>query len=155
MKLPVLLPENLPRYENAFARVRPGMHPQWGKLTAHGMLVHLRVALEVSLGETEAPDMSNFFLRLPFMPVVVFEIMPWPKGKIKAPDVFTPTPEESFEADRDKLLRAAERFAPRAASEPSTRTPSPIFRTLPLSYWAKAHAIHTTWHLKQFGVPIP
>lgn len=134
------------------ARLRtldPDDTAKWGKLTPAGMLCHLRTTLEISLGKHEFPDTSNVFTRTA-LKWIVFH-MPWPKGKVKAPDNFTPQPDEDVRGERERLLVCIEEFLNLLESSPDQRTLHPAFGSLKLAQWARLHGLHFNHHLTQFG----
>src|SRR5580765_7180843 len=83
----------------------PQSQRQWGVLDSLKMMRHLRCILDVSLEKIIEADRSNFFSST-IGCFLVFRVMPWPKGKIKAPDTFCPAPESDFETERKNLLEA-------------------------------------------------
>ncbi len=144
--------ESLSAYRQGIDALSLESEPLWGSLDAHRLLPHLRILLEIALGEREEEDVSNFLLRsrLTFWMMMW---MPWPKGKVKAPDYLTPEPEEDFEEERRKLLAVMERFADEVESNPRQRTKSPILGWLALADWSRLQGKHLTHHLEQFGIP--
>jgi hypothetical protein len=124
---------------------------QFGSLDATAMLCHLRRGVEISLGEVHLPDTGNFFTRT-IGRFLVFYVVPWPKGKIKAPPAFTPVPENNFEAERELLRQAIDRFIKVAEREPEKVVSHPVFGPMTMTYWCRVHGKHFDHHLKQFGV---
>ena len=123
---------------------------RWGKLNALTMLTHLCRTLEMSLGHYVAKDESNFFTRTVFMRRLIFEWMPWPKGKIKGPEYVTPTPQGDFLHERERLLALLEEFVGEHQKNPQRTTQNPILGKLSLQYWSIIHGRHICWHLEQF-----
>jgi hypothetical protein len=134
-----------------FNALTPQSPRQWGKLDAGGMMVHLRIVVELSLGAGNPVDYSNFFSRTVYR-WFAFNVMPWPKGKIVVPDEYTPPMSESFDAERTKFLATVDRFLAAADREPTRATLHPMFGPMTLRYWQKAHGKHFNHHLTQFGV---
>lgn len=122
---------------------------KWGSLTPVGMICHLRTSVEISLGQCESEDASNLFTRTVLKWVALH--MPWPKGKVKAPDSLTPPPEEDLRGERERLLIRVEEFLTALESEPNRRAQHPAFGSIPLSQWALFHGLHFNHHLNQFG----
>ena len=75
---------------------------------------------------------------------------PWPKGKIKAPQVFFPEPGE-IESERAKCLGAMARFIEATEREPGRMGLHPVFGSLTLKAWQRLHGLHFEHHLTQFG----
>jgi hypothetical protein len=140
-----------PQFEAMMDALEPNTRPRWGSLDAHGLLAHLRRTFEISMEEIEVEDLSNFLTRSPLFWRLVFEWMPWPKGKIKAPDYFTPASQVDFETERQAAKQALRRFLEAADSDPRRTGFSPLLGPVPLSYWRVIHAAHMRHHFKQFG----
>ncbi|MCW8132693.1 MAG: hypothetical protein KIS92_20265 [Planctomycetota bacterium] len=139
----------------AFARrveaVQPEAPRRWGKLTAHGMISHLYRSMEISLGEVEGiKDQSIPGLR-GVLAFLIFRVLPFPRGLVKAPDIFTPPPREEFESERKDLLAIMKRFVETSAQEPERKTVNPMLGPTTLNYWRRIHGKHFEHHLKQFG----
>jgi oxepin-CoA hydrolase/3-oxo-5,6-dehydrosuberyl-CoA semialdehyde dehydrogenase len=96
-------------------------------------------------------DRSNFLSSTIFC-FLVFRVMPWPKGKIKAPEAFCPPPEGDFDTERNKLLEAIREFIATAEREPRRKTLHPMFGRQTLKYWSLMHGKHFEHHFQQFGV---
>ena len=143
--------ETLPAFKERFGNLKPDSPRQFGKIDVAQMLHHLDLAVRVSLGEVQLKDESNIFART-LGPILVFYILPWPKGKIKAPDSFTPPAELPFEDERHRLFGHMNAFIERAEREPRTTTPHPMFGSSTLRFWQRMHGKHMNYHLEQFGV---
>lgn len=152
MKLAKLNQENLPRFRDRINRLTADKKPNWGTLTATGMLAHLRTITEMSLEEIPVKDYSTLYSRT-IMRFVAFHVLPtWPKGKVKAPSEFTPDPNANFEEERAKFLAALDRFTAAAASSPTRITRHALFGPLTLEYWTFMHARHFEHHFQQFDL---
>ena len=118
------------------------------------MMVHLRIVVELSLGERERADRSTLFSRTVFR-WFAFNVMPWPKGKIVVPDEFTPPPKESFDIERSNFLATVDRFLAEAEREPARKTLHPMFGPMTLRLLAEGprqafqSSPHAVWRLKQ------
>lgn len=132
--------------------VTPESKRKWGALEPAGMLTHLTIAIDGSLGDFPVDDKSTFFSRHIIRRIAFDSPMPLPKGKIKVPDEFTPAPQGSIEEIRARLLKGIERFIELAEREPNRKHVHPFFGQLPLSYWQKLHGKHMGHHFEQFGV---
>ncbi|MBX7259874.1 MAG: DUF1569 domain-containing protein [Candidatus Hydrogenedentes bacterium] len=152
MSLAKLTQENLPRFRDRINTLRADKRPNWGTMTATGMLVHLRTLIEMSLEEGTYKDYSTFYSRN-IMRFVAFHVLrTWPKGTVKAPAEFTPESTASFDDERAKLFAAFDRFADAAATTPKRVTRHSLFGPLTLNYWTFMHARHFEHHFQQFGI---
>lgn len=139
-------------FKQRLLAIRPDTRPQWGRLTPAGVMAHLRYTLEVSLGEVNARDTSNFLMRT-LGRILAFHVFTrWPGGVFKSPPEWTPEPDSDFEAERDKTLAAMERFVNEAGQNPTRKTISPLLGPITLDYWQRVHGIHMAHHFRQFGV---
>lgn len=146
-----LTSENVPEFKRRVALIRSDSKRRFGIMSAPGMLAHLTRAIEVSLGEIEVSDASNFFSRNVIRRIAFETPLPWPKGKIKAPDNFFRNDASDVDAERERLLVAIERFVKVAESEPQRRALHPTFGSLTLKYWQRLHGKHFNHHFEQFG----
>ncbi len=146
-----LTAETFPIFSNRIRAIRPDSVRQWGRLRPDEMLAHLNRAVEMSLGEVEVKDESNFLTRT-VLRWLIFHVLPWPKGKVKAPAVFLPKPEGTLEEERERLLASMVRFIENLEQSPERRTVNPFLGPTPLIYWTRIHGKHTDHHLRQFGV---
>jgi len=111
---------------------------------------HLCRSVEVSLGAVEVKDQSNFLSRT-VLKWLVFQVLPWPKGKIKAPSDSFVEDVGNTEQERQALLDALGRFVETAEREPERKATFFIFGPVPLRYWRRIHGKHLDHHLRQFG----
>lgn len=151
MSVPLLTPANVPQIVARIEKLKPGAQRRWGTLDAPGMLRHLRRACELSLGNDPIEDQSNLFTRT-VMRFLALYVIPWPKGKIKAPDHFTPPAEGDVASEFAKLKTELQRFAETAAREPGRIRSHPFFGKLTLATWSRVHGLHIDHHCKQFGI---
>lgn len=144
--------ESLPLFRERLTSIPDDAQPKFGSLTPAGMFAHLRVFFEISLEErTEDKDISTAITRSPLFFLLVVDLMPWPKGKLKAPDELTPPPQNT-ESDRQALFDAMDRFVAALESDPNKKATSPLAGPLTLKKWSRLHGKHITHHLVQFGV---
>lgn len=139
-------------FQSRIARLGPEAHRQWGTMTAAQMLAHLRIIFEISLEEREAEDESRPWL-LPLIWLVIFVWWTnWPKGRIKASPQFLDSEASDFEAEREQVLNAMDRFVNQAERYPERKVLEPMLGRVSLSKWRRIHGVHTDYHLRQFGV---
>ena len=80
-----LTAETSARFRERLGGIGPDTPRQWGSLSPAGLMAHLTVFFEFSLGESEGQDISNALTRTRLMRWFIIHAMPWPRGKIKAP----------------------------------------------------------------------
>ncbi len=152
MAIPRLNQENLPLFEKYIAAIDNDAQRKWGRLTAAGLLRHLSVAVQSSLGELPAKDKSIPVLRSLIRLVFFHCFTRWPGGVFGAPDSFTPEPEGDVAAERAQLLEDLRRFTETLEKEPGRVTSHPILGPLNLQQYAHTHGVHFWHHFRQFSV---
>ncbi|GMV98977.1 MAG: hypothetical protein AMXMBFR84_01170 [Candidatus Hydrogenedentota bacterium] len=155
MSVRPLTRDSLPYFHDALNRLAPETARQWGQLTAIQMVCHLRRTFEISLGEINDPqlrDMSYPVLRSVIYWFFFVQFTNWPKGKIKAPEVFTPEAEGSLETERRILFECIDRFVAEHTDHPDRRTLTPLLGYITLRRWSQVHGVHLHHHLRQFGL---
>ncbi len=131
------------------ARLSPEARARWGRLTVDRMVVHLVDGLKVAFGESESEFQPGILSTRLGRWMVIDAPIPWPRGKVDAPEVFFRTdPSADFERDRDTLHDYVERFA-RGPEQVWGR--SPLLGNLGPEQWARLNWRHIDHHLRQFG----
>lgn len=138
-------------FEDRIRRLAADTPRRWGTLDARSMLAHLTRSFEISLSEVQAPDQSIPVLRH-LIAFLAFRLLPIPRGRIKVPEIFTPQPEQDFEAERRRCLDGLARFMEAVEREPGRKTVNSLTGPTTLSYWRRIHGKHMEHHLRQFGV---
>lgn len=146
-----LTPDTISGFKMRFEALRADSERKFGTLDPAGMMRHMRNVMETGLGEVSYPDQSKPIVSKLMLFITTRIITTWPGGKIKAPDFWTPPAEEDFEKERELLIASMERFAEKAAQEPSTVVTNPFFGAMTLAQWALLDGIHLHHHLRQFG----
>jgi hypothetical protein len=148
----LLNPENASYHKECISKLTPDTERTFGTLTAHGLLTHLIFAIQMSMGEVDVPDQSKPFVRF-FMRKFAFEwVTTWPGGKIKGPTELTPTPEKTFDADKQRLLDYIDTFLAALEQRPDDRTIHPMLGSTTIRYWSRIHGLHMNHHFRQFGI---
>ena len=130
-------------------RISPSAAPRFGVLTVDRMVVHLIDGLRLAFGEVEPPFQPSFLSTPLGRWLVIDSPVPWPKGRIKAGEVFFRTaPAVEFECDRRTLLEYVERFAQGPNQRWGT---SPFLGGISPDQWARLNYRHLDHHLRQFG----
>ncbi len=151
-KYPPLNSSTLPEWKTRIGRISASSERRFGTLTAAGMLRHLRRTLEPVTGEyTVEGDMTNFFTRTVLFRTM-FLAMPWPKGKVKAPDWLTPPAEGDVDSERQKLFATMEKFVAMLKADPTATSKNPLLGPVPLEYLSRLQGKHLDHHCQQFGV---
>jgi len=152
MKLVPLNGANLSHFEKRCAAVSESSNRKWGQMSVTQMLNHLRLLVELSLEERQLPDVSNWLSRTKFFQWAIIEIMPWPKGKIKAPLTLNDPTLKPFAEEKQLFELSMKRFAEAVDSKPGRITRSPMVGPISLEKWSRLHGKHLDHHLNQFGV---
>ena len=139
------------QFAERIGAIGPDAQRRWGTMTAGSMLAHLNRVFEISLGEFEIADRSIPVVRT-VLRWLLFHVLPWPKGKAKAPVSTLPESTGDFASERQKVLAALQRFVEAAETDPQRIGINPIVGAQTLSYWRRIHGKHIDHHLRQFGV---
>jgi hypothetical protein len=142
-----------PRTRHALIeRVRqlaPDKQRLWGRMEIGQMVAHVSDQLRMALGEVELQAVRGPFRFRP-MRYLVVHVLPWPKGKAKAPpEAFTTHP-TTLEADRRTLVELIERFG--VAPPEQLKPLHPLFGRMTPEDWDVLSYRHLDHHLRQFGV---
>ena len=147
----LLCSDSVAAFKEALGKIERETPGKFGTLDASGMMVHLRLSLDASLGYSKQPDRSRPFVR-GLLWIALFRVFKnWPKGVLKTPDAFAQKPEDDFETERALLLERIDEFVELARVEPQRRAVEPDFGNLSLAKWRRFHGVHFKHHLKQFG----
>lgn len=145
----LLDPSGRARTLERVGRLRAEATPQWGKLTAAGMLVHCQRPLLVAFGELRLKRglpgrLFGGFAKRKY----VIGGAPFGRNSPTDPALLERNP-GPFEPARVRLLELVRRFA-----EPGAITVSehPFFGPLSVPEWDALMSKHLDHHLRQFGV---
>ena len=121
---------------------------RWGTLDVTGMLQHLRLSANMTLGELSLPSANKRAFQLFPLKHLILYVFPFPKGAPTAPGL-KPGAATSFEEERAALLVLLERIGtgPSEGSGPA----HPLFGPLTWREWGVVTYKHADHHLKQFG----
>jgi len=121
---------------------------RWGTLDVTGMLQHLRLSANMTLGELSLPSANKRAFQLFPLKHLILYVFPFPKGAPTAPGL-KPGAATSFEEERAALLVLLERTGtgPSEGSGPA----HPLFGPLTWREWGVVTYKHADHHLKQFG----
>jgi hypothetical protein len=128
--------------------LEPSSRRQWGGMDAGQMLCHIADQLRMALrDEPTAPPSGP--LRFAPMRYLAIHVLPWPRGKAKAPAEAFTTGATNWAADRAKVRELIERFG--QASDAELAPTNPIFGPLSAHDWAVLSYRHLDHHLRQFS----
>lgn len=130
-------------------RLTSESRPLWGRFTAPEMVCHVSTGLRQGLREADLGPPVGPFIRAPLNWLVI-HVLPWPKGKAKAPPEMLATRPTTWAADLAALLDLIQRFGARG---PAGAWPeSKVFGRISGHSWGVLQHKHLDHHLRQFGV---
>jgi len=121
---------------------------RWGKMNVIGMLQHLRLSAQMTLGEMPVASANKRPFQVFPLKHLLLYVLPFPKGAPTARELY-PGDAGSFEEERASVLVLLDRIAtgPREGDGPA----HPLFGTLSWREWGVVTFKHVDHHLKQFG----
>jgi len=137
-------------YKNRLRELKPDTDGKFGKMSASDMLSHLRKIFDTSNGDVDAPDESIFVLRKVGVPLMMAGLMPMVPGVLKTHSSYEPTDLDDFEAEKQSVLTAMDKFVEELEADPDLKRVIPLMGPMTLHQWSVMHALHTQHHLKQF-----
>ena len=121
---------------------------RWGTLDVVGMLQHLHLSAQMTLGDLPVPSVNKRVFQVFPLKHLVLYVFPFPKGAPTAP-ALKPIDTTDFEEERSALLNSFEKIA---AGPHDTAAPAhPLFGPLSWKEWGVVTYKHADHHLKQFG----
>jgi Protein of unknown function (DUF1569) len=143
-------PENAAEIRTRLFSLTPSNVPQWGIMTVHQMVCHVRQAYVYALADTPVD-----FIPLPYPPAVVKQFAlklpaPWPHSTTTIPQLALDAPGmacTTFEQDHATLLTAFDGFC---ALTNHTRD-HPFFGSMEHADWMRWGYLHADHHLRQFN----
>jgi len=122
---------------------------RWGSLDVVGMLNHLRLSAQMTVGELQVPSANKRVFQLFPLKHLILYVFPFPKGAPTAP-ALKPASATSFEEERAALLELLERIG--TGSLEGMGPTHPLFGALSWREWGVVTYKHADHHLRQFGV---
>ena len=123
--------------------------PLWGRFTAPEMVCHVTTGIRQGLGEMDLGPPLGPFTRWPLNWLII-HVLPWPKGKAKAPPEMLATRPTTWPKDVATLVNAIDRFGKRNPAAPWPA--SKVFGRISGASWGVLQHKHLDHHLRQFGV---
>lgn len=129
-------------------RLSEASERRWGRMVLNQALAHLGDQIRMALGLVPVKGASGPFRFAPLR-FVLIHVLPWPKGRARAPDEAFTTRPTDIEADKAALLELIERYA---EAEPDRLAPvHPLFGRMSPRDWDVLTYRHLDYHLRQFG----
>ena len=121
----------------------------WGRMSAIGMLEHLRLSARMALGELQVPSVNKRALQVFPLKHLILYLLPFPKGAPTAPELQPTGNSASLDKERASLVELLNRIGsgPREGGGPA----HPLFGPLSWREWGVATYKHVDHHLRQFG----
>ncbi len=130
-------------------RLSPASPRQWGRMEVTQMVAHVADQLRIALRDVPVQAVRGPFRFAPLRYLII-HVLPWPKGRAKAPpEAFTTAPTQ-LDADRTALIALIERFASAPAAQ--LCPVHPLFGPVTARDWDVLSWRHLDHHLRQFGV---
>ena len=133
-------------------QLRPDSVRQWGRMSVHQMVCHLKDACRMAIGEKEVSDASGLAQRTVVKWIALYAPLPWPQGILTRPEIdqlaggSCPVDFATDVAEVELLLEGI------AAARTRRNWPAhPIFGRMSGSDWLRWAYLHTDHHLRQFG----
>ena len=121
---------------------------RWGSMDVTGMLQHLRLSAQMTVGELQVPSANKRAFQVFPLKHLILYVLPFPKGAPTAPEL-KPGVAVSLDEEQAAVLELLERIGtgPREGAGPA----HPLFGPLSWREWGVATYKHVDHHLKQFG----
>jgi len=130
-------------------RLTPDTQPQWGRMNAPEMVVHVARGMKMGLGELETRERRTIFRYWPLKHLFVYWV-PFPRSARAPREMVTRATPVTWDSDMASLRDALERFAARC---PNGAWPvRPFFGRLSGKAWGALGWRHLDHHLRQFGL---
>ncbi|HUQ81779.1 MAG TPA: DinB family protein [Gemmatimonadaceae bacterium] len=136
-----------------FAKLKPNDPPQWGRFTAHSMVVHLIDSARMALGTMPvrpARGAAAKLIGLPGPKHLFVYVLPFPRNAPTARELLT-SPPGDWATDVATFTNMTEELAVRAANSRLEWPPHPFFGKMSARDWGVLGYRHTDHHLRQFG----
>ena len=129
-------------------KLRPDMHPAWGKMNATQMITHLTDWMRMAIGDLKSAP-KNKPMRYPVIKQLIIYVMPWPKGVPTAPELLA-REASGWDDERSDFIKRLKSFE--TLKSKTDWPPHPAFGRLSIRTWGVLGYKHTDHHLRQFGV---
>lgn len=131
------------------ARLRPDSAPLWGRMNAAQVVAHLALTMEYALGDYTLPrHLLGRLIGRRVKRSMLVGGKPMSRNAPTHPRVIV-RDERNFDAERQRLERALDRFA--AGPAACTRGQHFFFGDMTPQEWSAFSYVHLDHHLRQFG----
>jgi Protein of unknown function (DUF1569) len=137
-------------YLNRIASIHDDSPRRWGTMTPARMLAHVSLLMEASMGELPVEGRGKIPFKW-FKPIVLSGLLPFPRGRAKAPAVFLEDDPANLDTERKRLENLISSFLRISKGEPERQHVNPLFGTMTMTQWARLHGLHLNHHLSQFS----
>ncbi|MBL8980809.1 MAG: DUF1569 domain-containing protein [Gemmatimonadetes bacterium] len=134
-----------------FEALRPDAPRQWGKMNVTQMLWHVAEAYRAALGDVNAGDQSNWFMRNVVRRIAFYAPMAWPKNGPTLPRFNAVRQQASIDPDFPRLQAELITLVRRFSSWQGEGHPHPAFGPLTQDEWQHWGWRHADHHLRQFA----
>jgi hypothetical protein len=125
---------------------------QWGQMTAHQMICHLRDSFMAVMGERKVSSRRSPLERTFIKVIALYAPMRWPQGYRTMPEIdqlIGGTKPVTFDQDKTELLDLFQRFT--TTNRDFEFKPHPFFGTMSEWQWMRWGYLHADHHLRQFN----
>ena len=125
---------------------------RWGRMSAHQALCHLEDSYRLAMGERPCKPRPAPLASVQRV-IALYVVTRWPAGVATLPEVDAEiggTRPDDFTRDRERLLATVKRFGRQPRD--FWFAPHPIFGTMSERDWMRWGYLHTSHHLRQFGL---
>ena len=129
-------------------KLKPDAPPQWGRMSAPQMVVHVVDALKMSTGQLPTQEKKRPIRFTPLKQLIIYG-PPFPKSVPTAPELLVRQCED-FRAECATLKQMMDTFASIPATTELPRHPA--FGKLSRRAWGALTYKHIDHHFKQFGI---
>jgi len=130
-------------------QLTPTGRPEWGRMSAQQMVVHLTAAVQMATGERPVAHRQTP-LRYPVIKQLVLYVLPFPRNVPTAPELVVGSTPNAWTRDVDALRATMDRFVARGPEAPWPAHPA--FGRMSARQWGILVYRHVDHHLRQFGV---
>jgi hypothetical protein len=132
--------------------LRPDSVRQWGRMSVHQMVCHLKDCCLMATGEKQVSDVSRPMQRTVLKWIALYSPVRWPRGIRTRPEVDQESGGSSpadFATDLGEVETLLKVIA--AARARNDWPMHPIFGPMSRTDWLRWAYLHTDHHLRQFG----
>lgn len=143
------------KIESALNQLTIEIQPLWGKMSAHHMVEHLKLALSISSGEKEVEIYVEERL-IPIQKRFLMSNKPLPKLFINPAigEDLLPLEFKNIDSAKTALISQINKYENFFVANPDATPAHPVFGKLNKQEWDAFHQKHFQHHFSQFGIII-